>query len=172
MESDQGCCCSSLDDLVIVGMGHPDDLDRRILATLESVQDHGGEQWWLYAATCTRCGQHWMIAQESRIHDNYCLRRISGEDMQAICSRGIWPDDFLRFEQVLRLEAEAGHIARFLNPREAVLVDTANDLRRERPEISVAEIAFVLALSIGEAKRLLRPRWRLFGRRDTARGPG
>ncbi|WP_010544929.1 hypothetical protein [Sphingomonas elodea] len=172
MENERSCCCAALDDLAIVGMGHSEDLDARILATLDTVKDHGGEQWWLHAATCNQCGQHWMIAQESRIHDNYCLRRLSGDEMHAILALSQWPEDFLRFEQVLRLEREAGQVACFLDPRSPALVDTAHDLRRARPEISVADIAYALAISTGQAERLFRPRRWFSWRREDGGGRG
>jgi len=169
MDRTEYCGCSELNDVVVVGMGHPGDLDGRILATLDPVRDHGGDAWWLHASTCSRCGQHWMIAQESRIHDNYCLRRLSAAEMGAIVEQSHWPVDFLRFEQVLRLEREAGQTAHFLDPRSPALVDTAKDLRRPRPDISIEDIAHVLAIPVGNARRLLRPKWRLFGRRPGGR---
>ena len=70
------CCCSELDDLAVVGMGDTEGLDERLFDTLDSVKDHGGGQWWLHASICRICGQNWMIAQDERIHDNFCLKRI------------------------------------------------------------------------------------------------
>ena len=156
MESKKPCRCSELDDLAIIGMGDPDGLDEQVFATLDIVQNHGGEQWWLYVSTCNVCLQNWMIAQEERIHDNYCLKRLDPGAMQGIIEKSQWPDDFLRFEQVLRLERQSGRIAQFLDPRSPALLDTANDLRRERPEIPVEDIAFVLAISVADASRLFR----------------
>jgi hypothetical protein len=44
----------------------------------------------------------------------------------------------------------------FLDPRSPALIDTAEDLRRERPGISIEEIAYLLAISVSDAKRLLQ----------------
>jgi len=156
MDLDKPCCCAELEDLAIIGMGDSEGLDERVFATFDLVQNHGSEQWWLYVSTCKVCAQNWMIAQEERIHDNYCLKRLDPEAMQGIIDKSLWPDDFLRFEQVLRLERESGRVARFLDPRSPALIDTANDLRRERPEIPVEDIAYVLAISVTDAARLFR----------------
>lgn len=155
MSQEASCCCSELDDLAVVGMGDPDGLDERLFATLDLVQDHGGDQWWLYVSTCSACGQSWMVAQDERIHDNYYLKRISLETMREIINHSRWPDDFLRYEKVLRLGRDSGRVAQFLDPRSPALIDTAKDLRRERPDISVEEIAYVLAVPTKAVARLL-----------------
>jgi hypothetical protein len=104
MEARCTCCCPELDDLAVIGMGDPDGLDDRMVSTFDRVEDHGGEQWWLYASTCSVCGQNWMVAQDERIHDNYVLKRIDAAVMQKIVQSSHWPQDFLRYEDVLRLE--------------------------------------------------------------------
>lgn len=154
MSSNFACCCSELSDLAVVGMGDPNGLDERLFDNLERVQDHGGEQWWLYASVCKACGQNWMIAQDERIHDNFYLKRLDGEAMREIVDHSRWPDDFIRYEQVLRLGRQSGKIAQFLDPRSPALVETARDLRRERPEISIEDIAYVLAIPVKSAARL------------------
>jgi hypothetical protein len=131
-----------------------DGLDERLFATLEEVQRHDGNQWWLYASTCS-CGQSWMIAQDERIHDNFYLKRISEGALRRIREDGDWPDDFLTYEQVLRLGAESGKTCRFLDAMSLSLIWTVEDLRRERRDISADEIAYLLAVSTMHAKRLL-----------------
>jgi hypothetical protein len=116
MEPEKSCYCSELEDLAIIGIGEPDGLDERVFATFDLVQNHGGEQWWLYVSTCHVCEHNWMIAQEERIHDNYCLKRLDPKAMQAIIDQSKWPDDFLRFEQVLRLERHSGTSSLFFGP--------------------------------------------------------
>jgi hypothetical protein len=156
MDAKSPCCCQELDEIAVVGMGDPEGLDERIFSTLDHLLDHGGLQWWLYASTCRACGQSWMIAQEERIHDNFVLKRVEPAVMERIVQTSDWPEDFLRFERVLRLERESGKIARFLNPRSPALVETVADLQRERPDISIEDIAFVLAVSTESAARLTR----------------
>ena len=151
------CSCAELDDLALIGMGG-DGLDEQVFATLDRVRDHGGAQWWLYLVTCSACGQSWMVAQEERVHDNYCLKRLDDAAAEDIMLRNRWPDDFLRFEQVLRREVQFGQTARFFDPRSPALVDTAVDLRRENPDISTTDIAYALAVSEEQVKKLLK-RW-------------
>ncbi|WP_260598314.1 hypothetical protein [Sphingomonas endolithica] len=137
-------------------MGDPDGLDGRVFATLNRVREHGGEQWWLYASTCSACGQNWMIAQDERIHDNFVLKRVEPADMERIVQTSEWPGDFLHYGEVLRIEREFGKVAHFADPRSPALVDTIHDLRRERPDISIEDIAFALAISAESTERLLR----------------
>ena len=150
------CCCVELDDLAVIGMGDPDGLDDRVFSTFDRVREHGGVQWWLYASTCGACGQSWMIAQDERIHDNFVLKRIEPAVLHRIVYASDWPGDFLHYEQVLRLERQSGKVARFLNPRSPALVETVSDLRRERPDISIEDVALVLAIPTESAARLLR----------------
>lgn len=155
MEAISSCLCLQLDDLAVVGMGGPNGFGGRVFSTLEKVREHGGAQWWLYASTCSACGQNWMIAQDERVHDNFVLKRVKPATMLRITENGNWPDDLLRFEQVLRIESESGKVARFLDPQDPALVATVHDLRCERPDISMEEIAFALAIPTESARLLL-----------------
>ena len=155
MDDEKRCCCRELDDFAVVGMGDPNGLDDRVFATLDRVQRHGGTQWWLSISTCHVCGQNWMIAQDERIHDNFYLKRIDQFVLHEIVHRSHWPDDFLRYEQVLRLGRESGRIAQFANPHDPALIDTVSDLRRERRDISAEDIAYVLAIPHKAAAQLL-----------------
>ncbi|KTE22509.1 hypothetical protein ATE67_00750 [Sphingopyxis sp. H050] len=137
-------------------MGDAEGMDERIFETLDLVRNYGDEKWWLYASTCRACGQNWMVAQEERIHDNYCLKRIDQDTLSAIVEHSRWPPDFLSYELILRLGREAGHVATFLDSRSPVLVETAHDLRQARPEISIEDIAYALAIPTKQAKRLLK----------------
>lgn len=156
MDNETACCCSELADIAIIGMGDAEGMDARIFETLDLVRNYGDEKWWLYASTCRACGQNWMVAQEERIHDNYCLRRIDRDAINEIADHSRWPDDFLTYEQILRLGREAGYVATFLDPKSPALVETAQDLRRARPEISIEDVAYALAIPTKQAERLFR----------------
>jgi hypothetical protein len=137
-------------------MGDVEGMDERVFETLDLVRNYGDEKWWLYVSNCRACEQYWMVAQEERIHDNYCLRRIDRKALTEIIEHSRWPDDFLTYEQILRLGREAGNVATFLDPKSLALVETAQDLRRARPDISIEDVAFALAISTKQAARLLR----------------
>jgi hypothetical protein len=147
------CSCGSLPDLIVIPM-RGEGLDEEVLATIEQVRKHGGDQWWLFVAVCTACAQGWMVAQETRIHDNYCLKRLSTDAMAAVIEENDWPSDFLTFEQVLRLEKKAGLVCRFSDPFDPALRWTVEDLRRERPRISTDEIAYLLNIPVQNAAEL------------------
>jgi hypothetical protein len=156
MASQNPCCCPDLGDFAVVGMGDPEGLDERIFATLDRVQEHGGGQWWLYAAKCNTCGVNWMIAQDERIHDNFYFKRLDAKAMEEVVELSRWPDDFLRYEQILRLGRQSGKTAHFFDSQSPALVQTVDDLRRERPEISLEDIAYALDISVESTVKLIR----------------
>ena len=148
------CACASLSDLAAVPMGG-DGLDERVFATIDNICDHGGDLWWLHLSKCHACDQHWMIAQEERIFDEYFLRRVSGDVAENILNN-IWPDEFITYERVLKVGHTFAKPCIFLDPLAGSLVWSAEDLRKARPEITVEEVARLLGVTIKNATRLLR----------------
>lgn len=97
-----------------------------------------------------------MIAQKERIFDEYFLRRLNVDEANRISINGEWPSEFLSYERVLK----TGHALRvrpcvFLGRLSPSLVWTAEDLRKERPDISVEEIELPLGATPAHVKRLL-----------------
>lgn len=133
-----------------------DGLDERVFATVENVVNHGGDAWWLHLSQCRACGQHWMIAQEERIFDEHFLRRLTVDEANRISGSAEWPVEFLSYERVLKT-GHALHIRPcvFLERLSPSLVGTAEDLRKERPDISVDEIALLLGVTATRARQLL-----------------
>jgi hypothetical protein len=148
------CCCRSLPDLAVVPMGG-DGQDERVFASLETTRSHGGDVWWLYLSKCHACEQDWLVAQDERIYDNYYLKRLGPAEARKIAMGERWPDDFITYERVLRLGRTLGQPWTFLDPRSPALVCTAEDLMKERPDITVDEIAYLLAIEPEAAARLL-----------------
>lgn len=133
-----------------------DALDERVFATVENVVDHGGDAWWLHLSQCRACGQHWMIAQEERIFDAHFMRRLSVDEADRISRHAEWPSAFSTYESVLKTGHALGiRPCVFLERLAPSLVWSAKDLRKERPDISVEEIAFLLGITPTQAKRLL-----------------
>jgi len=154
-ESVTACCCSSLPDLAAVPMGG-DGFDERVFATVENVRDHGGDAWWLHLSQCRACGQYWMIAQEERIFDEHLLRRLTLEQGNRISAQHEWPSEFLTYERVLTTGHALGiRPCRFMERLAPSLVWTAQDLRKERPDISVEQIAHLLGITGTHVERLL-----------------
>ncbi|WP_088308103.1 hypothetical protein [Novosphingobium sp. B 225] len=97
-----------------------------------------------------------MIAQEERIFDEHFLRRLTVDEANRIFMSAEWPVEFLSYERVLK----TGHALRirpcvFLDRHSPSLVWTVEDLRKERPDISVDEIALLLGVTATQTKRLL-----------------
>lgn len=151
---EQGCCCSTLPDLAAVPMGG-DGLDERVFATLENITDHGGDLWWLYLSKCEACGQHWMVAQEERIFDEYFMRRLVEQEARHIIEDDRWPAEFITYESVLRTGRALSQPCIYFDSMSPALVTTADDLRKARPAITVEEVAFLLGVTPKNAGRLL-----------------
>jgi len=148
------CCCQDLADLAVIPMGG-DGLDERVFTTVKRLMDHGKGAWWLYLSRCEACGQHWLVAQEERIFDDYFLRRLAEDEAQSVISEHQWPDEFITYEGVLRIGQKLSSPCRFIDPLSPSLVWTAKDLRQERPDITAEEIAWLVGVTELEAFRLL-----------------
>ncbi|SIP93954.1 hypothetical protein SAMN05880582_10194 [Rhizobium sp. RU20A] len=94
------CECITLRDVDVVPMGFTDRADR-FFATVGPRHWHDGEEWWLFAARCSMCGQHWLGAQDEQTYDAYALRRLSPSQGKRITADGVWPDEFRTYERVL-----------------------------------------------------------------------
>lgn len=151
MES-SGCECGRLADRAVVPMGQHDDVFR----TLQLVRKRGLPQWWLDAYACSACGQAWLVAQEERHNDLFLLRRLDPETAGQLLDAGIWPPDFDRFETLLQIGRESGHVFRFLNVADSPMLHTIADLARERPGIRVSELAPLLNVDLTVAAELAR----------------
>ena len=149
------CRCHSLPDLAIVPMGG-DGTDEEVFASLETTHQHSPDLWWLYSSKCRTCGQDWLVAQDERIYDNYYLKRLSPSEAQDIARAERWPVDFITYERILRLGRTLSQPWTFEDPASPSLVWTAEDLVKERPDITVEEIADLLAIEPEAAARLRR----------------
>jgi hypothetical protein len=154
MNEETYCCCQALADLAVIPMGG-NGLDALVFASFKRIEEHGGDQWWLNISTCRVCGQDWMVAQDERIYDNFYLRRLTKEIKQDIVEWSLWPEEFLTYERVLKLGRATGRVWTFYDSGSPALVTTAEDLRRERPDISFEEIAYLLGISAPHAASLL-----------------
>ena len=149
------CCCGALADFAVVPMGGI-GLDELVFASFKEAFKHSNEKWWLYVSTCLVCRQDWMVAQDERIYDNFYIRRIAPATLREIAEFDWWPEDFLTYERVLMLGKATGRLWRFLEIRSPALIQTAKDLRQERPGITIEEIASLLAIPVSQAADLLR----------------
>lgn len=118
--------------------------------------ERGRPWWWLYASLCEHCGQHWLVAQEEGLNDVLIMRKLSSEESRGLHDSGVWPAYFDQYETLLRLGAEAGHHARYADTTNHILQAIVEDLTRDRPDISVEEIATLLNIPVESAAILVR----------------
>ncbi len=97
-----------------------------------------------------------MIAQEERIYDDYMLKRLTVEEARQIVDNDKWPDDFLTYAKVLKVGQTLSEACRFLDPMSYSLIDTVQDLRRDKPDIATAEIATLLGITAEHVNELIK----------------
>jgi hypothetical protein len=98
------CQCVALPDLAVVDMGDPTE----VFATLREQESRGDPFWWLSTYYCSACGAWWLVAQEERLNDVFCMRRMNAEEVDAIAVEQRWPTDFDRYEDLPRIGARCG----------------------------------------------------------------
>jgi hypothetical protein len=150
-ESDpRGCRCVELKDLAVVDMGEESEA---ALRTLDPAAERGAPRWWLSLRRCAACGQHWLVAAESRQNDVFCLRRVDGATAARVVAGGAWPGDFDAYEALLVAGLEAGKSVRFVDPiGDSSLGWTMEDLAKERPGITLSRLAELLNLEVETAR--------------------
>lgn len=138
------CECLTLANTAVVDMGEHE----QVFATLQENQVRGQPYWWLSAYSCRVCGQAWLVAQEERQNDIFCMRRLEIAQVERLQLQNEWPTDFDSYETLLRIGLQAGRAVRFADPvGDSSLASTIADLALERPGIRVSELATLLNLS-------------------------
>jgi hypothetical protein len=142
------CKCVELKNLAVLDMFH----DEKYFDTFQTVLKRGQPLWWLYLSCCEKCNQYWLVAQEERHNDIYCLCRLNNIVAEKIISENIWPSIFDRFEDLLKIGLEAGKSVRFLDPlNDSSLAVTMEDVANANPGIKLSYIAKLLILDIDTA---------------------
>ena len=155
MPAEEICACGSLSDLAHVPMGG-DGMDEKFLATVNQAKSYGPSKWWLWLGKCSACEQDWLVAQEERIFDEYFLKKLAVEQAHNVMYSDQWPQEFSTYENVLRVGGTMATHCRFLERTSPSLVWTAEDLRTERPDITISEIAALLDVDIGQASDVVQ----------------
>ncbi|MBF5042267.1 hypothetical protein FGE12_07640 [Aggregicoccus sp. 17bor-14] len=161
------CCCIRLRTLDVVDMGHfqapapafeagREWSDGDVFRSLEQVAQRGDPYWWLWAARCRLCGQGWLIGQEERQNDVFCMLRLDARQLQDIVAQQQWPSDFDAYETLLRIGFDRGRRVRFAEPMTSSMNATIADLARARPGIAISEVARLLNLDLATATELAR----------------
>jgi hypothetical protein len=152
--SSSSCMCIQLSDIAVVDMG---DESKEVFLTLKEIKRRGNPYWWLSVYKCRACQQSWLVAQEERYNDVFCLYRLDTVTMEDVLNKNRWPTVFDRYESLLRIGLEAGKSVRFADPlNSSSLRWTISDLAKDRPGIGISEIAELLNLDIDLAEELAR----------------
>ena len=137
------CGCASLVDIGVIDMGDTADT----FDHFEQIAERGEPYWWLTAARCLVCHTEWLVAQEERQNDILVVRRLTASELSRIVGDNVWPADFDLYETLLRIGRAAGYAVRWADPiNDSSLEWTIADLARQRPGISVGELAELLGL--------------------------
>lgn len=137
------CQCITLADTAWSHMGS--ERAKAVFATLKRARNFGDPLWWLHLDQCKSCRQYWLVAQEERQNDIFCFKRLASEEGLQIRKTNIWPEHFKTYEELLVLGRDNGCRVSFIDPlNDSSLIHTTLDLARNRPGISVSEIASLL----------------------------
>jgi len=142
------CQCDDLGITAILNMG---DESEAVFRTFDEMKKRGMPYWWLAAYQCRACGQWWLVAQEERQNDIFCLHRLTAKEVERLIHYNDWPEDFDDYATLLEMGAEAGITASFLDPLHSSQVVTMTDLARAHPGIPLSSIANLLTLDMETA---------------------
>lgn len=148
------CECITLADNAVTDEGS--ELWEIVFSTLVKIKNYGNPRWWLSLNQCDKCNQYWLIAQESRINDIDLFKRIDASVAGNIIKKNQWPDQFQTFEELLILGKNNNCSVQFLDPFSPSLLWAAEDLKKERPDISFEEIASLLNVDVDHAQNLCK----------------
>ena len=140
------CNCQHRNDLCVIDMGGEED---DIHIRMEKLKVRGEPYWWLYMVKCKVCNDYWLIAQEERHNDIYCLYRLNLLQVYEIKEKDIWPEIFDKFENLLKIGYENNKRCSFLDPEnDSPIAYTIEDLAKERPFIKISELSKLLNIDI------------------------
>jgi hypothetical protein len=146
------CRCVTLADTAVVDMGSDSS---EVMASIEEKRSRGEPLWWLWCGECAHCREWWLVAQEERQNDVFCLRRLDDAEVRGLLEKGAWPHYFDTYESLLQLGRGTGRTVRFVDPESAAsLRSTVTDLAKARPGIRVSELASLLNLDTRVARTL------------------
>ena len=114
------CECIVLPNLAVTDMGS--EQENRIWETLEKVKVYGEPRWWLALYQCKKCRQYWLVAQDSRQNDVYCLKRLDKSEAERVTQNNEWPKCFETLEELFSIGRDNNRLVRFVEPLESSLV--------------------------------------------------
>ena len=147
------CDCGYWDDLCIVNM--TGDTCPQFFKKFRIIKKRGEKYWWLDIRKCKICNQYWLVAQEERTNDIFCLNRLNEKQVNDIIKNNIWPIVFDKYETLLELAVQNNLCCIFFDPiYDSPTSQTIEDLALERPYIKISELSRLLNINIETALHL------------------
>jgi hypothetical protein len=147
------CECDLVPDLAAIATQWS-KFEDRFMASMITVAYHQKGKPWLEILKCRCCHTHWLHAHEDTVYMDSFVARIDA-DVTAKARAGSWPERFQTYEEVLTTGHALSMPIERDDPFVPSLYRTARLLREERPEISLEEVASLLAVSRCDAAILL-----------------
>ena len=144
------CACITHENVSVIDMAP----EMKLFNTVDEIKKRGDPYWWLYCSMCRQCGQHWLVALEERQNDVVIVKRLDADAVARIHNQNVWPNDFDKYEDLLRIGREAGNRWRHLDPLCGSLYDSVVELAKTRPGIKLGEICTLLNLEYDDAAEL------------------
>ena len=142
----KSCECDQWENLCVIEMTK--NTCDYIFDIMEELKKRGGPYWWLYLSKCKICNEYWLIAQEERIIDSFCLNRLNLKQANDIIENDIWPNIFDKYENLLKIGVENNIRWHFLDPlNDSPLGYTIEELAIERPFIKISELSKLLNIN-------------------------
>ena len=143
----KSCECEHWDDLCIVNM--TGGTCPHFFDIFEEIRRRGLPYWWLSVRKCKRCNEHWLVAQDERTNDIFCLNRLNEKQVNDIIEKNVWPVIFDRYETLLEIAKQNNLCCIFFDPiNDSPTTQTIEDLALERPFIKISELSRLLNINI------------------------
>lgn len=146
----KSCECAQWESLCVIEMTK--NTCDYIFSLMEKIKKREEPYWWLYLLKCKICNEYWLVAQEERIIDCFCLNRLNLKQANDIIENNIWPNIYDRYEDLLKIGIENNIHWYFLDPiNDSPLGYTIEELAIERPFIKISELSKLLNINIETA---------------------
>ena len=140
------CECKYYDDFCIVNM--TGDTCPQFFDKFRTIRKRGEQYWWLDIRKCKICEQNWLVAQEERTNDIFCLNRLNDKQVNDIIKNNVWPVVFDRYETLLEIAKKNNLCCIFFDPiNDSSTRETIEDLALERPYIKISELSKLLNIN-------------------------
>lgn len=150
------CECITVADFDILDEGDERWRHVRDSIFLVIVKNPDQPNWQLLLGKCKQCSQYWLIAEEFSINDIELLKRLDNAVADKIIQKNEWPEHFKTLEELLAIGKLNDRSVRFVDYVARGLIEAVQELKKDRPNITLAEIAFLLNIDEVRAQALCK----------------